>query len=215
MIYVVIGLLVVLIVLVIICIFRIKGVNEVNLMERLGKIEKSLTREIGDFKLDFSRVLTKDFETLNDRIDNRLNNINNKVQERLDVNFEKTNKTFNNVIERLAKIDEAQKKIDNLSHDIVSLEQVLTDKKSRGIFGEVNLYHILSSIFGEKNDKIYRTQHTFSNGSIVDAVLFAPKPLGVVGIDSKFPLENYRNMLEKGITEEEKKRRNQNMHRNE
>ena len=48
---------------------------------------------------------------------------------------------------RLTRIDEAQKKIDGLSNDIVSLENILTDKKSRGIFGEVNLYHILSSIF--------------------------------------------------------------------
>lgn len=59
--------------------------------------------------------------------------INDKVNERLDVNFEKTNKTFASVLERLAKIDEAQKKIDGLSNDIVSLQSVLTDKKSRGI----------------------------------------------------------------------------------
>ena len=61
---------------------------------------------------------------------------------------------------RLTRIDEAQKKIDGLGTEIISLESILTDKKSRGIFGEVNLYHILSSIFGEKNDRIYRTQYT-------------------------------------------------------
>ena len=74
---------------------------------------------------------------------------------RLDENFNKTNKTFTSVIERLSKIDEAQKKIENLSGDILSLQSILTDKKSRGIFGEVNLKHILSSVFGENNDKIY------------------------------------------------------------
>ena len=84
--------------------------------------------------------------------------INDKVNERLDENFEKTNKTFTSVLERLSKIDEAQKKIDTLSNDIVSLQGILTDKKSRGIYGEVNLKHILSSVFGEKNDKIYRLQ---------------------------------------------------------
>ena len=81
--------------------------------------------------------------------------MNQKVNEKLEDGFDKTNKTFNEVMARLTRIDEAQKKIDGLGSEIVSLESILTDKKSRGIFGEVNLYHILSSIFGEKNDKIY------------------------------------------------------------
>ena len=98
-------------------------------------------------------------------------------------------------------------KLDMLSTDIVSLESVLTDKKSRGIFGEVNLHQILSSVFGEKNDKLYRLQYTLSSGVIADAIVFAPNPLGNICIDSKFPLENYRSMLEKGITPEERTRR--------
>ena len=53
------------------------------------------------------------------------------VNERLDKNFEKSNKTFNNVLERLSKIDEAQRKIDDLGADIISLQGVLTDKKTR------------------------------------------------------------------------------------
>ena len=79
-------------------------------------------------------------------------------------------------MERLSKIDEAQKKIDSLSNDIVSLQSVLTDKKTRGIFGEVNLKHILSNVFGESSN-IYKLQYTLSNGTIADSVLFAPEPL--------------------------------------
>ena len=52
-----------------------------------------------------------------------------------------------------SRAEEAQKKIDNLSTDIVSLQSILTDKKSRGIYGEINLKHILVNVFGEKNDK--------------------------------------------------------------
>jgi DNA recombination protein RmuC len=193
--YIIIGVLVVILVLVIISLF--KNINEGKITERLGKLENSVTRELGDFKTDISRNLNDDFNKQSERIDNRLNVINNRVNERLDENFEKTNKTFNNVLEKLAKIDEAQKKIDSLSTDIVSLQGILTDKKSRGIFGEVNLTHILSSVFGDKNDKVYQLQYTFDNGSIVDAVLFAPEPLGTIGIDSKFPLENYRIMVDK------------------
>ncbi len=205
--YLIIGLLViVLILLIILLVVSLrKNISETNIVEHLGKIETSMIKEIGDFKLNFSNDLTKDFVDLNERIERKLNMINERVNERIEVNFEKTNKTFSNVLERLAKIDEAQKKIDNLSNDIVSLQGILTDKKSRGIFGEVNLYHILSNVFGEKNDKIYRTQVTLSNSFIADAVLFAPSPLGTIVIDSKFPLEHYRTMIEKGITETERK----------
>lgn len=205
--YIIIGLLILLIILIMLVIFKIKKVNESDITLTLSKIETEMVKEIGEFKVGFSRTLTEDFNAMNDRIERRLNQINDKVNERLDVNFEKTNKTFNNVLERLAKIDEAQKKIDSLSSDIVSLQTVLTDKKSRGIFGEVNLKQILSSVFGDVNDKIYRIQYTLSTGVIADAIVFAPDPLGAICIDSKFPLENYRYMLERGITEEERKRR--------
>ena len=133
----------------------------------------------------------------------RLLIINEKVNERLDQNFEKTNKTFMNVIERLSKIDEAQKKIENLSTDIVGLQSILTDKKTRGIFGEVNLKHILENVFG-KNDSIYKLQYTLSTGVIADSVLFAPEPLGTICIDSKFPLENYQLMVDKKISSDKR-----------
>ena len=79
--------------------------------------------------------------------------------------------------------------------DIIKLQSVLTDKKTRGIFGETNLNFILDSIFG-KNDKIYQTQYKLNTGTIVDAILFAPEPLGTIAIDSKFPLENYQIMTD-------------------
>ncbi len=132
---------------------------------------------------------------------------NQKVNEKLEDGFDKTTKTFNEVMARLTRIDEAQKKIDGLGNEIVSLESILTDKKSRGIFGEVNLYHILSAIFGEKNDKIYQTQYTLSNGTIADAIIFGPEPLGTICVDSKFPLENYRRLVEKGLSSREKEER--------
>ena len=174
-----------------------KNINESNITERLGKLETNVIKEMGEFKNDINRDMNDDFTKLSEGIEHRLRLINDRVNERLDENFEKTNKTFTSVLERLSKIDEAQKKIDTLSNDIVSLQGILTDKKTRGIFGEVNLKHILSSVFGENNKKIYELQHTFENGVIADCVLFAPEPLGVIAIDSKFPLENYQIMVDK------------------
>lgn len=200
--YIIIALLVVLIALVIALLF--KKNNNIDIVDRMSLLEKNMTKDLGDFKYEFSKSLENDFTKQSEAIERRLGLINDKVNERLDVNFERTNKTFANVLERLSKIDEAQKKIDGLSTDIVSLQSILTDKKTRGIFGETNLSIILSSIFGEKNDKIYRLQYTLPNSTICDAILFAPEPLGTIAIDSKFPLEHYEQMTDKNLSKTER-----------
>ena len=196
-----------------------KNINETNITERLGKLETTTIKEISDFKFELSKMINENFTELSEKItkeiseykiemmknlNENIEKLNEKVNTRLDDNFSKTNKTFTSVLERLSKIDEAQKKIDNLSTDIVSLQSILTDKKSRGIFGEINLKHILTSIFGEKNDKIYQLQYTFKNGTIADCVIFAPEPLGTVAIDSKFPLEAYQKMVDKNKSPQER-----------
>lgn len=168
------------------------------------KDSSDMTERLGRFELNITKNMNDDFENLKEKIDQKLNQIDYKVNERLDESFEKTNKTFTNVLERLSRIDEAQKKIEGLSTDIVSLQSILTDKKSRGIFGEVNLKHILVNVFGEKNDKLYRLQCPLPNHTIADCVLYAPEPLGTIAIDSKFPLENYQMMVDKKLSQAER-----------
>ena len=203
--YIIIGLLILVIILLIILILRKNDYSV--LQDKLSRNEINVIKEISKFRSEFSSDINKDFNTLNDRIENKLNLINQKVNEKLEDGFDKTNKTFHEVMTRLTRIDEAQKKIDGLGNEIVSLESILTDKKSRGIFGEVNLYHILSSIFGEKNDRIYQIQYKLSNEMIADAIVFGPEPLGTICIDSKFPLENYRRLVEKGLSSSERELR--------
>ena len=142
--------------------------NKLETVERLERSSKTLTESLND-----------NFTSLNDMVYRNLDKINMRVEERLNEGFEKTNKTFVSILERLSRIDEAQKKIDSLSTNIVSLQDVLTDKKSRGIFGEVQLNHILSVVFGEKNDKIYEIQKKLGNSMIADAVLHIPEPVGI------------------------------------
>ncbi len=200
--YLIVGLLVLIIILLFILIQKQR--NNESITEKLGKMETDIVREIGNFKVDFSHNINDDFNTMNDKIDYRLRLISDKVNERLDENFARSNKTFNAVLERLSKIDEAQKKIDSLSSDIISLQGILTDKKTRGIFGEVNLEHIMSNVFGVNNSKIYQMQYSFNNNTIADCVLFAPEPLGTIAIDSKFPLENYQAMVNRSSSSEKR-----------
>jgi DNA recombination protein RmuC len=202
--YIIIGLLIVVIILLIIVICRKNNKGNEDLTERLGHFEANINREIGNFKFEFSKNLTNDFEKLNESVIRKLTLINDQVNERLDKNFEKSNRTFENILERLSKIDEAQKKIESLNSEIVSLQSVLTDKKTRGTFGEVNLEYILNNAFGAKKNGIYETQHKYSNGYVVDAILYAPSPLGTISIDSKFPLEHYQKMTDKTKPREER-----------
>ena len=203
--YAIIGLLIIIIILIIVLLFK-KNDNKDNLdmIERLSRFEVNITKDIGMFKSDLEKEIITDFSKMNNEITLNLDNINKKVHDRIDQNFEKTNKTFTDVIARLSKIDEAQKKIDNLSSDILSLESILTDKKTRGIFGEVNLNNILKNIFGDRNDKLYHIQYKLPNETIADSVIFAPKPLGMIVIDSKFPLENYRIMVDRNQSDEKR-----------
>ena len=192
----------------------LSGNNEKLLMkfndfiQKIGVVmnenNQGLTLNINRFKDEFKKSVNDDFEALNRKIEGRLDLMNAKVEERLAKGFEETTKTFGNVLERLGKIDEAQKKIEALSSNVVSLQDILTDKKSRGIFGEVQLYQILASVFGEKNDRIYQKQYKLSNNTMVDAMLFTPEPIGNIAIDSKFPLENYRKMYDSELTNEER-----------
>ena len=200
--YIIIGLLIVNIILLVISLM--KNINEREITTRLQTLEINTMKELQSFKDDLNKSLHSDFEHLNEQVEKRLLAVNEQVNLRLDQNFEKTNKTFTNVIERLSKIDEAQKKIDILSSDIISLQSILTDKKTRGIYGEVHLKHLMSNIFGEKNDTIYRLQYPLPNGTIVDCILFAPSPLGTIGIDSKFPLEHYQKMVDRKLSKEER-----------
>ena len=200
--YIIIGLLVVVIILLIVILAKNNGSKD--MIERMGRLDTSITKEIGEFKLNFSKDLRGDFEVLNSKIEYKLNLISDRVNSQLNENFEKSNKTFMNVLERLNKIDEAQKKIDGLNSEIVSLQSVLTDKKTRGTFGEVNLEYILNNAFGSSNSGIYSIQHKMSNGYIADCLLYAPSPLGTIAIDSKLPLEDYQKMVDKNRTKEER-----------
>jgi DNA recombination protein RmuC len=111
------------------------------------------------------------------------------VSERLDRSDKATGQVVTDLRERLARIDEAQKKIGELSTQVVGLQEILSNKQARGAFGEVQLNDLVTTALPPG---AYAFQCTLSNGSRVDCLLKLPNPPGPIAIDAKFPLESYQ-----------------------
>jgi DNA recombination protein RmuC len=162
-----------------------------------GKAEQEL---IQSTMRNATLQLVSTIDNLAKAVDGRLEQIGGKVSERLDEGFKKTNQTFIDVMARLATIDEAQKKIDGLTTNVVSLQELLGDKRSRGAFGEVQLEALVRNVLPVNS---FAMQYTFENGTRADCALFLPDPTGTVAVDSKFPLENYHRMFDSKLSDAE------------
>lgn len=169
--------------------------------DTLHALRLSLTQDMNEYREAVSVRLNETAAALNKRLDERLDQISGKVNERLDEGFRKTNETFVNVMTRLATIDEAQKKIESLTDSVVSLQELLGDKRARGAFGEVQLEGLVRNVLPPS---AYAMQCTLSNGARADCVLTLPPPTGKVAVDSKFPLENYHRMYAPQAAEAER-----------
>jgi len=173
-----------------------------QLISHLNKTTQANREELSKSLIQSSEQMTKRIDVLTNATDKRLQEISGQVEKRLAEGFEKTTKTFSDILQRLALIDDAQKKITELSTNVVSLQEVLNDKRSRGAFGEVQLSSLIRNVLPEQSFKL---QHTLSNGKIADCVLFLPEPTGNVVVDAKFPLESYRKMMDFELAESDRK----------
>lgn len=162
-------------------------------LESLKTLQESLRNQIKDALENNSQEISKRVEYLTQTTDQRLKEINQQVEKRLTDGFEKTNETFNNIIKRLALIDAAQKQIADLSTNVLSLQEILADKRSRGAFGEVQLAALVRNMLPEKH---FSLQHQLSSNKRPDCVIFLPEPSGNIAIDAKFPLENFRLLMD-------------------
>ena len=124
-------------------------------------------------------------------LDERLLEVTKNVGQGLQQSSEKTAQTLSDLRERLAKIDVAQQKISSLSEQVVSLQEVLSNKQARGAFGEIQLNDLVTSILPPS---AYSFQAVLSNQKRADCILKLPNPPGAIVIDSKFPLESYQQL---------------------
>ncbi len=111
----------------------------------------------------------------------------------------KTTESLTRLQERLAAIDKAQHNIEKLSGDVLSLQDILSNKQTRGAFGEIQLHDIVSKALPADS---YTMQATLSNNRRADCLIHLPNPPGPIVIDSKFPLEAYE-ALRRATSEQE------------
>lgn len=169
--------------------------------QRFGGMQQSIEKRLGEMSSLSIESFTKSNNELHEILQKRLSEISGQVEQRLDKGFEKTTETFTDVVKRLALIDEAQKRITELSGNVVSLQEVLTDKRSRGAFGEVQMAGLISNIMPEGS---YALQYSLSNGTRVDCMMFLPDPTGNIAIDSKFPLDSFQKMMDDEASDTER-----------
>ena len=172
-----------------------------NQQQALQKGMAHMSAQLRDSQSDSAKELNRRVENLTRTTEEKLREISGEVEKRLTAGFEKTTETFTKVLEHLSRIDEAQKKITELSGNVVSLQEVLTDKRSRGAFGEVQLESLVRNVMPEGS---YSMQQTLSNDTRVDCLLTLPEPTGNVAIDAKFPLESYQRMMDADAGEGER-----------
>ena len=165
---------------------------------RFGEMQHSIEKRLGEMSKDSIASFAQSNNELHELLQKRLSDISGQVEQRLNKGFEKTTETFTDVVKRLALIDAAQQRIVELSNNVVSLQEVLTDKRSRGAFGEVQMAGLIANVMPEGS---YALQHTLSNGMRVDCMMFLPDPTGHIAIDSKFPLDSFQKMMDNDATD--------------
>ncbi|WP_299355546.1 DNA recombination protein RmuC [uncultured Shimia sp.] len=121
-------------------------------------------------------------------MEKRLAQVSEKMNENLQGSSRRTAHSLGELQERLKTIDKAQENITKLSGDVLSLQDILSNKQTRGAFGEIQLNDIVGKALPKDS---YALQHTLSNGKRADCLIHLPNPPGPIVIDSKFPLEAY------------------------
>jgi DNA recombination protein RmuC len=165
---------------------------QARLEQRFGDMQQGIEKRLGEMSQTSIERLAKSNDQIQETLHKRLTEISGQVETRLNKGFEKTNETFTDVVKRLALIDEAQKKITELSSSVVSLQEVLNDKRSRGAFGEAQM---MLQVRNALPENAFEEQYLLSNGTRVDCMLFLPEPTGNLAVDAKFPLDSYKTMM--------------------
>ena len=144
-----------------------------QLEQRMAEVQGQMAERLADNALKSARSLSE---------------LQERMRETLSGSSEKATKQLTELQERLATIDRAQSNIEKLSGDVLSLQDILSNKQRRGMFGEIQLSDIVAKALPAES---YTLQATLSNGRRADCLVHLPNPPGPIVIDAKFPLEAY------------------------
>lgn len=176
MLYVVLGVLVVLYIVWFILMLRFRN--------GVGGANDYLQSDIADLRQEVNNLTNNLNQTLTERMD--------KTQDSVQLQLRQSAAIVNDVSQRLAKLDETNKRVIDVADELKTLQNVLQNPKQRGVFGEFYLNSVLDNVLSPNQ---WRSQYKFRDGEIVDAVIFLDKNR-ILPIDSKFSLENYNRYVE-------------------
>ncbi|SEP56164.1 DNA recombination protein RmuC [Loktanella sp. DSM 29012] len=144
--------------------------------QRLAEVNAQVAERLADNALRSARSLA---------------DLQERMKDTLAGSSEKSTKQLAALQERLATIDRAQSNIEKLSGDVLSLQDILSNKQTRGAFGEIQLTDIVGKALPADS---YSLQATLSNGKRADCLIHLPNPPGPIVVDAKFPLEAYETL---------------------
>lgn len=165
------------------------GIVIVILNARLKELKSSSAVEL--MKSDVTE-LSRAVNQLQQSVGERLERSGRMTQLSMQKQLSESTKLVSEVSARLAKIDETNKQVVDVATELKTLQNVLQNPKQRGVFGEYYLQTVLENVLAPGQ---FAMQHKFSDGEVVDAVIFLQKGQ-ILPIDSKFSLENYNRMIE-------------------
>lgn len=159
------------------------------LNQRLKELKNASAVELmkGDVT-ELSRTINQLQQTMGDKLERSNTGIQQSVQKQLS----ESAKLVADVTKSLTKLDETNRRVVDVADELKTLQNVLQNPKQRGVFGEYYLQSVLENVLAPGQ---FQMQYRFSDGEIVDAVIFLEKGL-MLPIDSKFSLENYNRMIE-------------------
>ena len=155
--------------------------------EKIQKLSEGQERLTGGLQT-VSEAQAKAQLSMIKMMEERLAKVQLQMNENLSHSSRRTAQSLGDLQQRLSTIDKAQEKITKLSGDVLSLQDILSNKQTRGAFGEIQLTDIVSKALPSDG---FELQATLSNGKRADCLIKLPNPPGPIVVDSKFPLEAY------------------------
>lgn len=181
------------------------GHGQSQLAGGLETVSKSQQMQLQTMEVRLAEVQRQMSEKLHEnamRSARSLSDLHERMNETLHGNSEKTSKSLGELQQRLETIDKAQTNIEKLSGDVLSLQDILSNKQTRGAFGEIQLNDIVSKAMPADS---YVFQATLSNGKRADCLIKLPDPPGPIVIDAKFPLEAFEAFVNAESKDEQAK----------